>query len=70
MDWTATEKVFRFVRKRRREEEEAGKSPKRQHLDEELERDVPPVVMLTGISQSIAKKLKLVSISLSLSLSL
>ena len=57
--------MFRSVRRRRREREgmegrEGGEGGevKRQKLEDK--REAPPVVMLTGINQSIAKKLKTV----------
>ena len=61
MDRDTTEQVFWCVRRRGREggqdEGEVGPA-KRRRL--EAEGEGPPVVMLTGISQSIAKKLKTV----------
>ena len=61
MDRDTTEQVFGCVRRRGREgrqdEGEVGPA-KRRRL--EAEGEGPPVVMLTGISQSIAKKLKTV----------
>ena len=63
-DRETSELVFRSVRRRReregREEREGGegREVKRQRMEDK--REAPPVVMLTGINQSIAKKLKTV----------
>lgn len=63
MDRETSELVFGSVKRREREGKEAGGEEgslvKRQKVD--LQREGCPVVMLTGISQSIAKKLKTVS---------
>ena len=59
LDGTTTDLVFRCVRRRGREGEEVGSAVKRQRVEEE--RAGPPVVLLTGISQSIARKLREVS---------
>ena len=66
LDGETTELVFRSVKRREREGrgrgceggEEGGGLAKRQRMEVGVERESPPVVMLTGISQSIAKKLK------------
>ena len=55
--------MFRSVRRRGRREREGREGReeeevKRQKLEDK--REAPPVVMLTGINQSIAKKLKTV----------
>lgn len=61
MDRETSQLVFGAVKRREREAKEGGRegSVKRQKMD--ALREGCPVVMLTGISQSIAKKLKTVS---------
>lgn len=62
MDRETSQLVFGAVKRREREVKEGGReegSVKRQKMD--VQREGCPVVMLTGISQSIAKKLKTVS---------
>lgn len=60
MDRDTSKLVFGCVRRREREGgREEGSLVKRQKVD--AQREGCPVVMLTGISQSIAKKLKTVS---------
>ena len=58
LDSVTTDLVFRSVRRKERggrNGEEVGGVAKRQKLEE---REGPPVVLLTGISQSIARKLR------------
>ena len=59
LDHETTERVFRSLQRKGSEGEGEGEGEvKRQKIEK---RDDPPVVLLTGISQSIAKKLKQVS---------
>ena len=65
LDKDITEKVFRSVRRREREKDEDNEMiAKRQKIYEKKEVG-PPVILLTGISQSIAKKLREVCLHLS-----
>lgn len=60
MDQETSELVFRSVKRRDRQDRgEEECVAKRRKVD--VQRESCPVVMLTGISQSIAKKLKTVS---------
>lgn len=59
MDRETSELVFRSVK--RRDRQDRGEEPVAKRLKVDAQRESCPVVMLTGISQSIAKKLKAVS---------